>query len=330
MFLFPSLRSLANPTGPVWATARPNARSRGHLWRSLVTFVGLDPLRHIGGILGSGFIVGHSGDQIMVLSAGHIFVDWIERVVPATMSAFRGLEGDAEEFAKRLLRAAKELRAFEAVLDFGPGVGPRTATISAFSLSHDYRRNDTAIVILELPENLPSPTTLASMYPDTTPFMGDQPVFMAGIIGGELEMTPARQLVKVGRALAVHVGYIVDHVAKADGYGIPMYRANMPSLGGMSGGPAFVLRTTRDKQEMPTAIGIVSSERLPPGGPLELLDHCKDGETWVSPIEHVYGSQIQTADFGVISLEEVIRKGMVEDYEAYLRAQGAVTPKSPH
>lgn len=296
------------------------------MWRSLVTFVGVDPNRHLASILGSGFIAGGSGDHVVVLSAAHIFVDWLERVVPDTMSAFRGLEGDAKEFAKRMFRAAKELRAFEAVLDFGPSVGPRTATFSAFSLTHNYRRNDTAIVILELPKNLPSPRTVATTYLDTTPFTANQPVFMAGIIGGEIEMTPARQLLKVGRALAVHVGYIVDRVPSADGYGIPMYCANMPSLGGMSGGPAFVLRKTIDEQEMPTAIGIVSSERLPPGGAIELPEHCEDGETWVSPIGHAYGSLLQTADFGVISLQEVIGRGLVDDYEAYLRAQGAGSP----
>lgn len=321
MFLFPPLRSLANPTGPVWATARPNARSRDHLWRSLVTFIGLDPRRHIGAILGSGFIVGSSG-QIMALTAGHIFVDWLERIQPSKPHALRGLVGDAENFSQRFLRAARDLHAFHAVLDFGPGIGPRVATIAAISLSYDYLRNDTAVVTLEVPEDLRRPTSLASILMDTTPFADDQSVFMAGIVGGEIEMTPDRQLVRLGRHLVVHVGFIVEEVANAEGYrGIPMYRANMPSLGGMSGGPAFVLRNTDDGMEMPTAVGIVSRSRLAPGGHIELLDHCRDGETWVSPIGHAYGSQIQTAEHGLLPLHEIIGRGMVEDYDAHLRAR---------
>jgi hypothetical protein len=79
----------------------------------------------------------------------------------------------------------------------------------------------------------------------------------------------------------------------------------------MSGGPVLVIRPhVGGGGPLPTAVGFVSRSRLGVGGPIELLDHCRDGETWVSPITHAYGQPIQTANDGSVPLADVIRRGM--------------------
>jgi hypothetical protein len=99
-------------------------------------FVGRDPQTNVGSILGSGFIVGTNG-QILVLSAAHIFVDWVERVRPSAPHALRGLVGDAEDFRDRFMRTLGKLQTLHAVLDLGHAGGPRVATIGSVGPNHD-------------------------------------------------------------------------------------------------------------------------------------------------------------------------------------------------
>lgn len=50
----------------------------------------------------------------------------------------------------------------------------------------------------------------------------------------------------------------------------------------MSGGPLIVQRPTQSEAfSIATAVGVISSARL--GSPI-LLNHCEEGETWVSPM----------------------------------------------
>jgi hydrogenase maturation factor len=86
-------------------------------------------------------------------------------------------------------------------------------------------RNDTAVVQLELPDGVQE-ETIGSILMDPTPFHSDQPVLMAGIIGGQMQMTDTLQVVRLGQMLTVHAGFVVEQVSRAEGYReLPMYRA---------------------------------------------------------------------------------------------------------
>jgi hypothetical protein len=90
-----------------------------------------------------------------------------------------------------------------------------------------------------------------------------------------------------------------------------MYRVNIPSLPGMSGGPLIALRPTENPDlSVVTALGVVSSARL--GLPI-LLDHCEEGETWVSPIVLSLGRKVLVNGIP-ITISDAILNGTVEAY----------------
>jgi hypothetical protein len=324
----PPLLSHSNPTGPVWATAQLSPKELGHLLRRLVMFVGRDPQDGRGHILGSGFIVAVN-KEILVLSAAHIFVEWADKFRPPAAHAFRGVdpEGDAEDFRARFMDLLLPGN-FQAVADLDFRGTPRVCTIGTVTLAHDYRRNDTALVQLRIPDGVRE-ETIGSALIDTTAFYGDDPVLMVGFTNARMQATDRDEILVLQQEISAHAGYVVEAPQQAEGYrGIPMYRANMPSLGGMSGGPAFVTRPPRVEHRIisahretpiPTAVGIVSRSRLGRLAAPALLDHNEGGETWISPIEATLGLNAHT-DEGPLTLSELIRRGVVRDYNWFLNA----------
>jgi hypothetical protein len=294
----------------------------------MVMFVGRDPREDGGHILGSGFIVAVNLN-ILVLSAAHVFVDFVEKYRPAPRHAFRGLDRDedARDFRVRIMELLRA-GAFQAVADLDFQGVPHVCTISSVTLAHDYLRNDTAVVQLQIPAGIRE-ETIGSVLIDTTPFSDDQPVLMAGVTNARMQTTAQNEIVVLQQEISARAGYVVEEVPQAEGYGgIPMYRANMPSHGGMSGGPALAIRPPRVEQRiisahretpMPTAIGIVSRSRLGRLAAPALLDHCEAGETWISPVAHAFGHELHTVD-GPLTLAELIRRGAVKDYTSFLGA----------
>lgn len=323
---FPPLRTHKSPAGPIWVSAALSRAEMAYLRRRIVTFVCRDPHEGTVHALGSGFIVG-AANQILVLTAAHLFVEWLDRIRPAAQHALRGLVSDADvlqEWRARFAAAQKE-QIFQAVVNPSISVDPQQRRIAALSLFPIISRNDTAIVQLDMPAGV-GPGDLGMIMIDSDPFPKDAVVFMAGIAGSERRVARTTEAAINGLEIRVHAGHIAEYSPRADGYLIPMYRANMPSLNGMSGGPALVVRRAlrpggiilAGQEVVPTAVGIVSRGQFGRLAAPVLLDHCEEGETWFSPITLVLGQRVSMPD-GNLRLSELIERGVVADYASYRR-----------
>jgi hypothetical protein len=306
----------------VWATPIWTPLELNHLMRRIVWFLAHDEQTNTSMPLGSGFIVAVN-QQMLVLSAAHNFVDWLERVRPYN-HPLRGVdyEADAADFARRF-RPLMLAGSVHAMVYCTETMEPHFCALAHICLAHDPLRNDTALVQMLIPDGVRE-QDLGVMLIDDEPIDIGAPAFMAGYTGGRIIVRREDNAVMRAKArFDIRVGNRGPLVQAAEGYrGIAMWRLNFPSLGGMSGGPVMAVRPVRApvagpgpfRESLPTAVGIVSRGRI--GEPL-LPDHCVDGETWASPISYAFGQTMHTDD-GPMTLAEAIQRQVVPRYSTLM------------
>ncbi len=164
------------------------------------------------------------------------------------------------------------------------GISGMMLPIVGLAINSNPRDLDVGFVQLGIPPNAAA-SDFRTLPIDADPFSFQDPVLMAGYVGGGREMSIGERPFEAGfyeQKIAVRAGRVGELVNQPDGHRAAMYRVNIPSLPGMSGGPLIALRQTNDSAlSIVTAVGVISSSRL--GSPI-LLNHCEDGETWASPI----------------------------------------------
>jgi hypothetical protein len=244
----------------------------------LVMFVGYDPRPGTPDrceALGSGFIVA-AGRTLVVISAAHIFSWWTDQILPPKPHALRGVQGDVENLKTRMRQVVDNghIKAF---------VSPRGAqtgcicSIEGMSLNADPLDMDVAVIQLSMPTGK-NPHDFRILPIDADPFSFDEPVLMAGFTDGGRTLSSEDDPFPHGlyqQELTVRAGRIGEYVAKPDGFRSPMYRVNIPSVAGMSGGPLILWRSVEylvGTHSIATAVGVVSRSRL--GTPI-LLNHCE-------------------------------------------------------
>jgi hypothetical protein len=149
---------------------------------------------------------------------------------------------------------------------------------------------------------------------DADAFSYEEPVVMAGYVGGGRVYSIGDEPFAAGmyqQNIAVRAGRVGELVKEPDGHRNAMYRVNVPSLPGMSGGPLMTLRPTDiEGVSFVTAVGVISSSRL--GAPI-LLNHCEEGETWVSPIVLGLGRKVSIRGTPT-AIADAIHDGTVAAY----------------
>ena len=306
------LFSRDNPLGPKWATPQLSSAEFAELCEATVMLLARDPaVPDQAVVLGSGFIVGVA-DTLIVATASHIFSWWADKLNPPAPHAFRGLSGDREDLLQRLQDIVHKR-------DIAACVTPRHATngmilpIVGLSINSNPRDLDAGFIQLALPPEI-GPKGYTILPIDADWIAPDEPVLMAGYIGGGRGLADNAQGFDAGfyeQRVAVRAGRIGELVSQPEGHRSAMYRVNIPSLPGMSGGPLIALRrTARDGGLMLTAAGVISSSRV--GTPF-LLDHCEEGETWVSPIIATLGRKVSIGG-QPITLSDAIHADKIEAF----------------
>lgn len=309
------LYGLDNPGGPQWVVPHLSGVEVDQLYQAIVTFVGVDPrptslLKRV--VIGSGFIVGAvESESIVVLSAAHIFSWWTDQVCPPRSHALIGLVGDKEDFEKRLRQVISEKQIF-ALVSTKSGLGGSILPLIGFSFNPNPRDGDIAVIQVAMPDGRTS-DDFCGLPIDVDPVAKDEILLMAGISGGTIPAPAEGDVVSGGmfeQQLSVRAGRIGELVKKPDGHGGPMYRVNIPSLPGMSGGPLIRPRLANfldDSTYALAAVGVVSSKRIEV--PF-LLDHCAEGETWAAPTLVAYPRRIGSKT-GMETVGEAIKDGKV-------------------
>lgn len=263
-------------------------------------------------VIGSGFIVGAvESESLVVLTASHIFSWWTNQVRPPRSHALMGLVGDKEDFEKRLRQVISDNQIF-ALVSTKNGRGGSILPLIGFSFNPHPRDGDIAVIQVAMPDGRTS-DDFCGLPIDVDPVATDEILLMAGISGGTIPDPAQGDVVSGGmfeQQLTVRAGRIGELVQKPDGHRGPMYRVNIPSLPGMSGGPLIRPRLSNvfdDSMYALAAVGVVSSKRFEV--PF-LLDHCADGDTWAVPTLGAYPRKIGSRT-GMQTVGEAIKVGKV-------------------
>jgi hypothetical protein len=318
----PRLYSLSNPVAPQWGEPELTESDVDALYEGIVSFLGYDPrpdASHECVVLGSGVLVGID-DTLIVISAAHIFSWWVDQIMPPAPHALRGLQGDAEDLKNRGRHVVESgyIKAF---------VQPRKphegciCDITGMSFNPVPRDMDVAVVQLAKPTGI-TIDDFRILPIDSDPFSFSEPVLIAGFTGGgrtlAVEEDPfPRGLYEL--KLTVRAGYVGELVNEPDGFRSPMYRVNIPSVPGMSGGPMILFRTEQyvvAPQTLATAAGVISRSRI--GTPF-LLNHYEDGETWVCPIASALCRKVYR-DGELHLLNEEVKRGAIPSYGRVARS----------
>jgi hypothetical protein len=318
----PQLYDWINPNAPQWEVPALTEADLDTLSEILVMFVGYDPrpgTLNRCEVLGSGFIVA-AERTLVVISAAHIFSWWTDRILPATPHALRGVQGDIEDLERRVRRVVESghIKAFISPQGMQTGC---ICSIEGMSFNANPRDMDIAVIQLSMPTGK-SPHDFRILPIDADPFSFQEPVLMAGFTGGGRTLSGEEEPFPHGlyqQELTVRAGRIGEYVAQPDGFRSPMYRVNIPSLGGMSGGPLILWRSVEyivGTDSIATAVGVVSGSRLET--PI-LLNHCEDGETWASPIISALSRSMHTQQ-GLVTLSEEIKRGRIPTFGTVARS----------
>jgi hypothetical protein len=115
------------------------------------------------------------------------------------------------------------------------------------SFNANPRDMDVAVIQLAAPMGK-SPEDFRILPIDADPFsFNKDPVLMAGFTGGGALSTEDGPFPHglYEQKLTVRAGFVGEYVAKPDGFRSPMYRVNIPSVPGMSGGPLILWRSAK-------------------------------------------------------------------------------------
>jgi hypothetical protein len=317
MRIRPRLFDWDNLHGPQWIVPELSEDEVGELYEATVMFIGYDrskPDQTV--VLGSGFIVGVA-DTLIVATASHIFTWWTDCLQPPAPHGLRGLEGERADLMRRLQKVVQDGAIAACVTPRGERSG-MILSIVGLAINSNPRDLDVGFVQLGL-----SPSVRAKDFRvlpiDADAFSFRDPVLMAGYIGGGRRLSNEEQHFGAGlyeQRLAVRAGRVGELANQADGHRSAMYRVNIPSLAGMSGGPLIVLRETDNGAlSLVTAVGVISSSRL--GTPV-LLNHCEEGETWVSPIVLGLGRKVSIHG-NPTTISDAIHNGTITAYGSRAR-----------
>lgn len=283
MQIRPRLVDWDNLSGPQWIEAELSESELDELLEATVMFLGHHPAspgRAV--VLGSGVIVGVT-DTIIVATASHIFTWWADQIRPSAPHPLRGVTGDREDVMRRVKEIVMQDCIVAGVTPMG-ALGGVMLPIVGLAINSDPRELDVGFVQLKLPSRTDR-SNFRVLPIDADHISFRDPILLAGYVGGGREYPNGEGPFDAGiyeQKIAVRAGRIGDLVKDPEGHRSPMYRVNIPSLPGMSGGPLMVLRpTVSEGLSIVTTAGVISSSRL--GSPF-LLNHCEEGETWVSPI----------------------------------------------
>jgi hypothetical protein len=317
----PRLYSLNHPDAPQWAEPELDESEVDALYESIISFVGYDPRPDSNRkcvVLGSGVLIGID-ETLVVVSAAHIFSWWVDQIMPPVRHALSRLQGDMEDLKNRLGQVMKNgyIKAF---------VNPRKpyegciCDITGFSFNPNPYDMDVALVQLAIPTRVPI-DEFRVLPIDSDPFPFNEPVLIAGFIGGGRSLGIGEDPFPRGLyelVLTVRAGYVGELVNKPDGFRSPMYRVNIPSAPGMSGGPMILLRSESylTPQIVPTTAGIISRSRI--GTPF-LLNHYEGGETWICPIASALCRKVYK-DGGMQLLNDEVKQGTIPSYGRVARS----------
>lgn len=316
----PQLYDWSNPTAPKWSNVDADPDEVDGLFQACVMILGYDPRsdardRYV--VLGSGFLIS-AESYLTVMTAAHIFTWWTDQIRPAIPHALTGVQGDHEDAGKRLRYVLEHGYIVAAVDRRGIAGRGSIARIEHFSGNVRPADMDIAIVQLSMPEGRSTQDYRVLRF-DTDPLDFRDPVLMAGHIGGGRYITVDDDNERLFGAayweqkLAVRAGRVAEYVSDSNHPHRHMYRVSIPSLPGMSGGPLVAMRATNGVIQSyfePTAIGVISSSGF--AEPM-LLDHCEDGETWVTPVAHSLARKVTTPD-GIRTLSEAIRSAHIDAF----------------
>jgi hypothetical protein len=329
----PQLYDWANPTAPKWSPVEPTREELDSLSEACVMILGYDPRpdaedRYV--VLGSGFLIS-TLDRLTILTAAHIFTWWTDQIRPPAQHALRGASGDHEDAGARLRFVLEQGYIVAAISLRGVGGGGICCRIEHFSSNVRPADMDIAVVQVSLPTGK-GPADFHVLRLDADRFDFREPVLMAGYIGGGRSIAlDSDQLFGAAyweQKFAIRAGKVAEYVSDSTHQHRYMYRVSMPSLPGMSGGPLIVPRPMDGILGVgfePTAVGVVSSSGF--AQPF-LLDHCEDGETWVTPIAHALARKVNTTA-GLCTLSEAIKNGSIDAAgSAAHRATVSRDPKS--
>lgn len=312
MRIRPRLFDWDNLTGPQWIQPELSQSEYEDLSEATVMFIGqvpAEPNRAV--VLGSGFIVGVA-DTLIVATASHIFTEWVERMLPSAPHALKGLVGDRDDVMRRLHAVILDRRIVACVNPM------RTLTammvpIVGLAINSNPRDLDGGFVQLGLPPHADR-DSFRTLPIDADLFSFQDPVLMAGYVGGGREYSIGEQPWVEGfyeQKMAVRAGRVAELVEEPDGHRSPMYRVLIPSRPGMSGGPLIAIRPSESEVfSFATAVGIVSSSRL--SSPI-LINHCEEGETWVSPWACALGRRVSINGTPTM-MADAIHNGTIRSY----------------
>ena len=310
MRIRPELFAWNNLSGPQWIQPELSREELGELSEGMVAFVGHDPAapdRAV--ILGSGFIVGVA-DTLIVATASHIFTWWAEKLYPSAPHALKGVAGDRDDVKRRVQNVVQAQRIAASVNPMR-GISGLMLPIVGLAINSNPRDLDIGFVQLALPPQADR-NRFRTILIDADPFsfQGDT-VFMAGFVGGGREWAQPFEAGIYQFELAVRAGRVAELAKEADGHRYAMYRVNIPSVPGMSGGPLMLLRPTDNGTlSIVTAVGVISSSRL--GSPI-VLNHCEEGETWVSPMLAGLGRRVIISGKPT-AMSDAIHEGIIPSY----------------
>ena len=312
MRIRPRLFDWANLAGPQWTGPELAESERLDLLEATVMFIGRDPAEPNRDIVwGSGFIVGVA-DTLIVATASHIFTSWAERIHPSAPHAFKGLVGDRDDVMRRV-RAVVEDQTIVACVNPIRTLSGMLLPIVGLAINSNERDLDVGFVQLPRPPHV-DPYSFRTLPIDADPFSFQDPVLMAGYVGGGRKHLIREQPLDAGpydQTMDVRAGRVAELVKEPDGHRSPMYRVLMPSRPGMSGGPLIAIRPGEsDAYSLATAVGVISSSRL--GSPI-LLNHCEEGETWVSPWIYALGRNV-IINGRPTSIADAIHNGTIRSY----------------
>jgi hypothetical protein len=313
---FTPLRTIANPSGPRWSDVLLSTDEAEAVLRRMAMVVGYDDRDGKSMVLGSGFLVG-TQPNLIALTATHVLTEWADKVRPPAAHAFSDLHGDGDDLRKRLNQLI-QANLIRVVVHSRPAGRYHLCKVGSLTVTANPRDIDVSCMVL-IPPKGAAPSDFDSFAVDVDPYSWDEPVLMAGFIGGmwkppEFE-DEAFHLEQSFKVLAGHCRGLTKDPPRLR---CPMYQLDMPSVAGMSGGPVLALRFPHGQPRIisplaqihATAIGIVSRDCIAPS---ILLDGSDPNETWAAPIEDAFLLRLGWKNTSVY-FGDVVRDGGIRSY----------------